>query len=76
MRILLRKIVAIFAHAMAFLRHVENFTVVTGAVEEILAPGNAVAELERIAAHVLPDVCAEFLDDSDDLVAEGPPGHG
>ncbi len=42
--------------AGTLLRHVENFAVVTMAVEEIFAPGYAVPDLERIAAHVLVDV--------------------
>ena len=75
MRILFREIVAIFAHAMALLRHVENFTVVARAVEEILAPGNTVADLQWIAAHILSDVSTELLDDPDDLMAENS-GHG
>ena len=60
----------IFAHAMALLRHVENFTVVALPVEEIFTPGNAVADLQRIAAHILLYVFADLLDDPDDLVAE------
>jgi hypothetical protein len=70
MRILRRKVVAVFAHALTFLRHVEDFTVVALAVEEIFAPGNAVADLERIAAHVRVDAVADFLDPADDLMAE------
>ena len=70
MRVFLRKVVAVFAHAVALLRHVEHFAVVALAVEEIFAPGDAIADLQRIAAHVLFDACAEFLDDADDLVAE------
>ena len=70
MRILRRKVVAVFAHALTFLRHVEDFAVVALAVEEIFAPGNAVADLERIAAHVYVDAVADFLDPADDLMAE------
>src|SRR5262249_4284278 len=70
MRILVRMIMAIFAHAMTFLRHVEDFAVITLAVEEIFAPGDAVADLERIAAHVLIDSVPDLIDNADDLVAE------
>ena len=69
-RILLREIVAILAHAVALLRHVEDFTVIALSVEEIFTPGDAVAELERIAAHIQFDVFTDFLDGPDDLMAE------
>src|SRR5258708_31213240 len=55
---------------MALLRHVENFTVVARAVEEILAPGDAVDDLQRVAAHIVLDVSNKLLDDPDDLMTE------
>ena len=70
MRILRREVVAVFAHALALLRHVEDFAVIALAVEEIFAPGDAVADLERIAAHVGVDAVADLLDAADDLMAE------
>jgi hypothetical protein len=70
MRILGREVVAVFADASALLRHVEDFAVITLAVEEIFAPGDAVADLERIAAHVGVDAVADVLDAADDLVSE------
>src|SRR6516165_2556134 len=70
MRILLREIVAVFAHAMTLLRHVEDFAVIALPIEEIFAPGDAVAYLERIAAHVFFDALTDLLDSVDDFVAE------
>src|SRR6201999_1572379 len=72
MRILIGEIVPVFAHAVALLRHVVDVAVVALPVEEILAPGDAVAARERGAAHVLVDTFADFLDDADDLMAENP----
>ena len=69
-RILGGKVVAVFAHAVTLLRHVEHVAVIALAVEEILAPGDTVADLERVAAHILVDAFAEFLDDADDFMAE------
>jgi hypothetical protein len=70
MRILGREVVAVFADALALLRYVEDFAVITLAVEEIFAPGNAVTDLERIAAHVGVDAVADVLNAADDLVSE------
>src|SRR6516165_282732 len=70
MRILLREIVAVFAHAMTLLRHVEDFAVIALPIEEIFAPGDAVAYFERIAPHVLFDALTDLLDRADDFVAE------
>jgi hypothetical protein len=70
MRILRREVVAVFAHALALLRHVEDFAVIALAVEEIFAPGDAVADTERIATHVGFDAIADGLDAADDLMAK------
>jgi hypothetical protein len=40
------------------------------AVEEIFAPGDAIADVERIAAHVPLDVFADLLDDADNFMAK------
>jgi hypothetical protein len=70
MRILFREVVTVFPHAVTLLRHVEDFTIVALPVEEIFAPSNAVANSERITAHIFVDTFTNFLDDADDLMAK------
>jgi hypothetical protein len=70
MRIVRRQVVTVFAQALALLRHIKHFTVVALAVEEIFAPGDAIADLERIAAHVLIDAFADFRDPANDFMAK------
>src|SRR6476646_9025836 len=70
MRVLFSEVMAILAHAVALLRHVMDFAVIAVAVEEIFAPGNAVADLQRVAAHVFLNPGADLFDYADDLVSE------
>jgi hypothetical protein len=69
-RVLINRIVAVLAHAEALLRQVVNVAIVAIAVEEVFAPGDPVAALQPIAAHVAFDALPDLLDDTDDLVAQ------
>jgi len=64
------QVVAVFAHAWRFLRHVVNVSVHRLSLVEILRPGHSVANCERIAPHVMGDISAELFDDADDLVPQ------
>jgi len=70
MRIVRCQVVTVFAQALALLRHIKDFTVVALAIEEIFAPGDAIADLEGIAAHVLIDAFADFHDPANDFMAK------
>ena len=70
MRILIREVMAVFAHAVTLLRHVEDVAVITLPVEEIFAPGDAVADHSASPRMSVVDAFADFLDNADDFMPE------
>ena len=62
--------VTVLVHARGLLRQVQHLGVVVVAGDEVLAPGDAVAFAQRVAAHVLGHPVTQRDDGADDLVAQ------
>ena len=64
--------VTVLVHPGRFLRQVQHLGVVVVTWNEVLAPGDAVARAQWVAAHVLRDAVAQRDDGADDLVPQHP----